>query len=110
MPSHNRRSGHGPQSPHGALPLAIAHLPGAKLMLGSRPPSEPVDVSPERVAPSSTLARLRIFWPGTTMRCSANCSPGLGLNGSGLGLTNAGQVPSGSSRDGSPFLSATFTT
>ena len=56
------------------------------------------------------LARLRIFWPGTTMRCSANCSPGLGLNGSGFGLTKAGHMPSGSSRDGSPFLSATFTT
>src|SRR5262249_62326813 len=72
-------------------------------------PAEPVDSSPERVA-SSALARLRIFAPGTIMRWSANCSPGRGLNGSGLGLRNAGHAASGSRREDSPFLSATLTT
>ena len=70
---------------------ARAHRPGAKLMLGGcRSPMPrsmpPVDIRPERCVPSSMLARLRIFGPGTMMRCSAICSPGFGLKGSGFGL------------------------
>src|SRR5581483_6673105 len=99
------------EPPHRGPRRGGTHRAGTKLMLGARTaPSEPVDVGPER-APSSALARLRIFGPGTTMRCSANSSPGRSLKGSGAGFTNAGHGPAGSSRERSPpRFSATLTT
>src|SRR5262249_46603312 len=124
-PGHDGHDGQHRQAPNGLPPLTspaavrallVAHRTGARLISGRRDallgppvPAEPVDSSPDRVA-SSALARLRIFAPGTTIRWSANCSPGRSLNGSGLGLRNAGQAASGSSRESSPFLSATLTT
>ncbi len=42
-------------------------------------------------ASRSDARRLRIFCPGTTMRCSAICSPGLGLNGATGRVRSAGR-------------------